>query len=135
MNTWAPRERICMCTHAHTHTGLAHACTPCATYVRSLSHMPYEVTSTHIHAHMEMKGQKQAGWSGAGEKAASPNPWTRGGRRLFPPRPQGGSWLRPPAFWNTKDATGPSDLAASQTQPRGLWSHAGQMLTMGQAQC
>lgn len=73
MNTWAPRERICMCTHTHTHIGLAHAHTPCAPYVQSLfMHALQSHINSHTCPHGNGKGQKQAGCSGAGEKAALP---------------------------------------------------------------
>lgn len=61
MNTWAPRERICTCTHTYTQAwhSPAHACAP---HVQSLSYKPYEVASAHIHAHMEMeKGRSRQG--------------------------------------------------------------------------
>lgn len=88
MNTWAPRERICMCTHTYTqawHTP-AHACAP---YVQSLSHKPYEVTSTHIHAHMEMeKGRSRQGGAELG-KGQLPQPLGQGEEGSSPlPRPQ-----------------------------------------------
>lgn len=91
MNTWAPRERICMCTHTYTqawHTP-AHACAP---YVQSLSHKPYEVTSAHIHAHMEMEkgeaGRVEQSWG----KGSFPNPWAKGRKAALPsPDHNGGS--------------------------------------------
>lgn len=86
MNTWAPRERICMCTHIHT--GLAHAC---VSYVQSLSRMPYDVTSTHIHAHMEMeKGRSRQGGAELG-KGQLPKISRPGGGKQLSPRPQSGS--------------------------------------------
>lgn len=105
--------------HVYTriHTGLAHACTPCAPYVQSLSRMPYEVTSTHIHAHMEMeKGRSRQGERSWGE-GSSP----RGHRA------EAGSGFQPPAI--PKAPPDPLPWQLHTTQPRELWSPAGRMLT------
>lgn len=92
-------QRTYMHVYTHIRTGLARACTPRAPYVQSLSCVPYEVTSTHIHAHMEMeKGRSRQGGAELGRRQLSS--WL-----------QDGSWLRLPASWNTEDATRPSDLA------------------------
>lgn len=94
-------QRTDMHVYTHIHTGLAHACTPCAPYVQSLSRMPYEVTSTHIHAHMEMeKGRSRQGGAELGEKAALP--W---GQRV-----EAGSGFQPPGIPKTPPR--PSDSAA-----------------------
>lgn len=84
-------QRTYMHVYTHIHTGLVHARTPCAPYVQSLSCMPYEVTSTHKHAHMEM------------EKGRSRQGGAELGKRQLSPRPQGGSWLRfqPPGILKT----------------------------------
>lgn len=85
-------QRTDMHVYTHIHTGMAHACTSCALYVQSLSRMPYKVTSTNIRAHMEM------------EKGRSRQGGAELGRRQLSPGPQGGSWPRLPASWNTEDA-------------------------------
>lgn len=104
-------QRTDMHVYTHIHTGLAHACTSCALYVQSLSRMPYEVTSTHIRAHMEM------------EKGRSRQGVAELGRRQLSPGPQGGSWPRLPASWNTEDAPktlqlgSPKDMAKRTVAP------------------
>lgn len=110
MNTWAPRERICMCTHSYTQAWYtpAHACAP---YVQSLSHKPYEVTSTHIHAHMEMeKGRSRQGRAELG-KGQLPQPLGQGEEGRSPP--QATMVEADPGFQpsDTKDPTRSSDLA------------------------
>lgn len=92
-----------MHVYAHIHTGLAHACTPWAPYAQPLSRMPYEVTSAHTHAHMEM------------EKGGSRQGRAELGRRQLSPGSQGGSWLRLPASRDMEDGTRPSALAAPET--------------------
>lgn len=89
MNTWVPRERICMCTHTYTqawHTP-AHACAP---YVQSFSDKPYEVTQLTYMPTWKWRraeaGRMEQSWG----EAASPNPGPRGGEQLSP-RPHGES--------------------------------------------
>lgn len=110
MNTWAPRERICMCTHTYTqawHTP-AHACAP---YVQSFSIKPYEVTSTHIRAHMEMeKGRSRQDGAELGRSSFS-QPLDQGEESSSPPghMVEADPGFRPSV---TKDPTRPSDLVA-----------------------
>lgn len=84
-------QRTYMHVYTHIHTGLAHACTRmCPLCPVTLTQALRGYINSHTCPHGNGKGQKQAGWSRAGERAASPTPGQRGGRQVspHPPRPQ-----------------------------------------------